>query len=219
MTDQFNEVEYSPSQLNPQGRFMKLIRSIFTTVAVLSTLMLIGCGSKNSTSSGSYSSTGMWSGTSVGSGDLQNIMNQVISQTNSQRPCQQGTRLPTVHFKANVYNTNTLVAQNSQAITYPSGQVYEFYIGLSNFGDAMVVSKHDAGYVISLAMCPYGNSLTTSRPITAFTSPYGIVLGNTTTSKMGTILAAKETAVLLSASGAYQSMWFGPTTFFPVTIK
>ncbi len=161
----------------------------------------------------------MWSGTTVGSGDLQNIMNQVISQTNAQRPCQQGTRLPTVHFKANVYNTNTLVAQNSQAISYPSGQVYEFYIGLSNFGDAMVVSKHDAGYVISLAMCPYGTSLTTSRPIQAFTSPYGIILGSTTTSKMGTILAAKETAVLLSQSGYYSQMWFGPTTFFPVTIK
>lgn len=199
---------------------MKLIRSIFTTVAVLSTLLAVGCGAKNSTSSsGSYSNSGMWSGSTVGSGDLQNIMNQVISQTNAQRPCQQGTRLPTVHFPAKVYNTNTLVAQESSAVSYPSGQVYEFYIGLSNFGDAMVVSKHDAGFVVSLSMCPYGNSLTTSRPIKAFTSPYGIILGSTTTSKMGTILAAKNTSLLITGTNYLSDTYFGPTTFFPVTIK
>lgn len=197
---------------------MKFIRSIIPTLIVASALILAGCGSKNTTSTGTYTSSGIWSAS--GTSNISTIMSAVISQTDAQRPCTTGARLTTVHFPLSVYSNNTLVANQASATSYPSGTVYSFYIGISNFGDVMVVSKlGTSSFVASLSMCPYSTSLTSSRPLQALHTPYGVVIGDTTTSNMGTILAAKNTSLLLGASGNYSQVWFGPTTFYPVTIK
>ncbi len=198
---------------------MWAFRALNFVVLLLAASLLASCGSENKTTQGTFTSGGTWSGSNgtVTSGSISSIISNIKSQTDSFRPCN-GARLPDVHFAASVHSTNTLVSNQQSAISYPSSNVLQFYIGLSNFGDIMIVSKTNSGYYVTLSMCPYGSSLTTSRPIKAFHTPSGITLGDTTSSGMGTILAAKNTSVLLSSSSYYSESWFGPTTFFPVNV-
>lgn len=200
---------------------MSAFKALNFVVLLLAASLLASCGSENKTTQGSYSSGGSWTGSNgqVTGGTISSIISNIKSQTDSFRPCQGGSRLPDVHFPASVYSTNTLVSNQQSTISYPSSNVLQFYIGLSNFGDIMIVSKTSSGYYVTLSMCPYGSSLTTNRPIKAFHTPNGITLGDTTSSGMGTILAAKNTSVLLSSSSYYAESWFGPTTFFPVNVK
>lgn len=155
----------------------------------------------------------------VNSSKLSEVIQEVNTKANSVSPCLQGERLSVVHFEAKIYNSTTLVAQQSFAISEPSTEPSAYFIGMSSFGDTLVVSKHQNRYVLSFSFCPYGTSLTPDRRIKAINTPYGIGLVDNGDDKFSTILSAKGIGALISSIGYYQESWFGPTTFFPVSFK
>ncbi len=135
------------------------------------------------------------------------------------KACSYGNdRLSTVHFPLSLYSTNALVANQSPAVSTFSGIIDKVYLGVSNFGDTVVVSKVGSKYYASVSMCPYGGSLISTREIKAFHTPQGITLAESD-SAISSILALKNSSLLIGNDGLQAESWFGPTTFYPVNIK
>ncbi len=182
----------------------------YTTIILLllSTWLLTSCGTDNSVTrtaySGNYSSVPGIIGTPGNDGgtnhnpttvsELQRIMSQIRCQSGQQR------------VQVNFYTQN--LGMNSTQIRGPfikgvlPGTTSAEYIGISQFGDIMVVTKvtngTQIGHNISLYFCPANNIYTGQEIIGPHTTLDGFVVDN-----MGIILDSNTNCAAGNVDRAY----------------
>lgn len=108
-------------------------------------------------------------------------------------------------------SANTIMG-NFQPGSFMTGQISQFYSGVSAFNDLMVVTevkdnKRILGYNVTLSMCEMPNAypqfpaiISDKRDLTHFQAPYGITLGHDTTCGMGVVELAMNTGVISQKS-------------------
>ena len=185
------------------------------TALLIVLFALTGCPSDNTVdTSRTYSSTATSGSTTVAA-----IVSALKSQSTAQSvTCDSGTWIDLNVSTTNIASPSTIVVSDGSNGTPLSGTVSEVYIGVSAWKDLLIVCKMASGaFNVTVSMCPFGSIITTSRAITKFQTPNGIVLASTTYSGLGTILAATNTYVYVE--GSPEPVWFGPTTFTKVNIS
>jgi hypothetical protein len=173
-----------------------------TSIALFATLFLVSCGKDNAvtgTNNAYQSLPGViMSPGTVGSGTFSQATVNELQRITSQLRCQTGSSRVQVNF----YTQN--VGQNSTKIQGPftkgslPGTPSAEFIGISQFGDIMVVSKVTSGsqtaHNVSLFFCPAKNQYTgaeiigTSTTLDGFAvDQAGIILDSNTNCASGNV--------------------------------
>ncbi len=177
-----------------------------STIALFAALFLVSCGKDNSVSGstgGSYSQIPGVIGTpGGGSGTFLQATVSELQRITAQLRCQQGGTRVAVTFYTQGLGTNSTQVQGPFIKGYLPGTPSAEFIGISQFGDIMVVSKitngGQVGHNISLFFCPAKNNYTGAEIIGPSTTLDGFAVD-----QMGIILDSNTNCAAGNVDRAY----------------
>jgi hypothetical protein len=195
-----------------------------TSIALFATLFLVSCGKDNTVTGSGVNQYSTLPGTvyapgTVGGNQLSQTTVTELQRITSQLRCQTGGSRVRVDFSSQRAGANsTSVAGPFIQGSLPGTPSAEF-IGISQFGDIMVVSKVGTGHNISLFFCPAKNNYTGAEiigPSTRLTNfavdQIGIILDQNSNCASGNVDRAYTG---IKSSGYMNGQQYIETMFYP----